>query len=159
VEVMDEAGIDLSCVFSICLPSRESNALTAEAVAQVPQRLILWAHGMPTEGKAGIEELEQAIEERGFKGVKMHHGEYMDTNLEDMLPMFQKNQDMRVPVIFDCGRRIEVVESIAKACEGLKSIVAHMGDVGNERNVDNIEFKCDGRELLEEVKPLWEELN
>jgi predicted TIM-barrel fold metal-dependent hydrolase len=136
LETMDEAGIERSCIFSICLPSRESNELTAQVVSKAPERLIPWAHGMPNEGISGIEELRRAIEEMGFKGVKMHYGEYSNLSLEDMLPIFKEIESLKVPVIFDCCRRDDLVESIAKACEELKLIVAHMGDVGNERTVD-----------------------
>lgn len=136
VKAMDEAGIDLSCVFSICLPSHESDELTAKVVAEAPERLIPWAHGMPSEGSGGIEQMERAIEEMNFRGVKMHYGEYMNLGVEEILPMFRKIEELNVPVIFDCGRRDEAVRTIAEACEGLKLIVAHMGDVGNEQTVD-----------------------
>lgn len=136
LRAMDEAGIDMSCVFAICLPSVPSDELTARVVAAAPDRLIGWAHGMPTEGPAGIRQIERAIEELGFRGVKMHYGEYPDLGVEELLPMFRRIQELKVPVIFDCVRRYAVVEKIAEACEGLKLIVAHMGDVGNEQAVD-----------------------
>jgi hypothetical protein len=71
---MDQAGIDKSIVFLICLPSRESNELTWRAVRGREDRLIPYAHAVLLEGIVALRETRSAVE-AGCRGVKVHLGE------------------------------------------------------------------------------------
>ena len=98
---MDEAGIDRTCVFSICLPSYESNELTRAAVSG-RDRLIPFAHVVPEEGIAATMELERAVERLGFRGLKLHCGEVRGEVTPDLfLPVLEQAAGYRLPMIFD----------------------------------------------------------
>jgi predicted TIM-barrel fold metal-dependent hydrolase len=75
VRMLDDAGIDQACVFRISLPSWESNELTRRAVKGREDRLIPYAHVLPEEGDLAQEELRRAVEELGFRALKLHLGE------------------------------------------------------------------------------------
>jgi uncharacterized protein len=133
---MDEAGIDRSCVFSICLPSYDSNELTHAAVAG-RDRLIPFAHVVPQEGIAATLELERAVERLGFRGLKLHCGEvHGEVTATLFLPTLEQAAAYRLPIIFDCIDRPEIALACAEAVPQAHLIMAHMGSCQDQFMVD-----------------------
>jgi len=133
---MEEAGIDRSCVFSICLPSYDSNELTRQAV-EGRERLIPYAHVVPEEGLAARIELERAVSSLGFRGLKLHVGEVRgEATPELFLPFLEQCATYRVPVLFDCINRPELAEACAHNAPGTTLILAHLGSSNDQFMVD-----------------------
>lgn len=133
---MDEAGIDRTCVFSICLPSYESNELTRAAVAG-RERLIPFAHVVPQEGIAAAVELQRAVEQLHFRGLKLHCGEVRgEVTPELFLPTLEQAAGYHLPIIFDCIDRPQVALACAEAVPQARLIVAHMGSCQDQFMVD-----------------------
>ena len=85
VRMLDDAGIDKACVFSICLPSYESNLLTRNAVTGREDRLIPYAHVLPEEGELAAIELRRAVEDWGIRGLKLHVGEMTGEATDELI--------------------------------------------------------------------------
>lgn len=131
-----KAGIDYSCVFSICLPSYDSNELTRHTV-QGHDRLIPFAHVLPEEGIQARIELERAVEQLGFRGLKLHCGEVRgEVTPELFIPYLQQAAAYRLPIIFDCIDRPAVAEACAKAVPQAYLVMAHLGSSSDQFMVD-----------------------
>lgn len=133
---MDEAGVDRSCVFSVCLPSYDSNELTRRAVAG-RDRLIAYAHVVPEEGLIAQRELERAVEQHGFRGLKLHAGELRgEASLALFRPVLEQCADYRLPVLFDCVNRPDLAEDCVTAVPGASFVMAHLGSSHDQFMVD-----------------------
>ncbi|HIE50758.1 MAG TPA: hypothetical protein EYP85_03285, partial [Armatimonadetes bacterium] len=100
VRQADEAGVAKTLVFSMSLPSRESNDLTRARIRGYEDRLVPLCHVLPTEGELALEELDRSIGEWGWKGVKMHWGEYRDVLSVELLdPVLTRIGELGVPVL------------------------------------------------------------
>jgi len=133
VKQMDEAKVDKAVVFSICLPSRESNLLTKRAADLFPERLIPFAHAVPDEGEAGVEALEEAVTEWGFKGLKLHMGEVQgEPSVRLLSPLVEKAMELGIPVLIDCVENLELMRGLASAFPECTFIVAHLGAHADE---------------------------
>lgn len=75
VRSMDATGINKSVVFAMSTTTRHSIDLAEQAVAQFPDRLIPYVYALPSYERPVVTELEEAISERGFRGIKIHLGE------------------------------------------------------------------------------------
>jgi len=135
VRCLDEAGIDRAVVFSICLGSRESNNLTYREAQKFSDRLIGFAHVNPEEGDLAVEELERAIRELNFKGVKIHFGEFAFSK-EIFLPVMDEIVKLKIPCLIDCKEQYNVIGELADTYPETKIIVAHLGSHNNEKLVD-----------------------
>lgn len=136
VRRMDEAGIDRSCVFSICLPSYDSNELTRMAVAG-RDRLIPFAHVVADEGIAATLELARAVEQLRFQGLKLHRGEVrgeMEPGL--FVPILEQAAGYRLPIIFDCINRPDLAEACAESVPQATLVMAHLGSSTDQFMVD-----------------------
>lgn len=132
VRDMHEAGVDYSVVVTICLPSVESHELILRECRKFPDELIPFAHGLPQEGKAGHRELERAIKELGFAGVKVHFGEFRHDKdrpptFEEISPFFEFLEALAVPVLLDPSGELALGERIARTFTSLKLIITHLG--------------------------------
>ena len=145
VRQMDEAGVDKAVVFSICLPSRESNLLTKRAVEAHPDRLIPFAHAVPEEGEAAVDALEEAVSEWGFKGLKLHMGEVEgEPSVELLSPLIERATELRIPVLIDCVQNLPLARALADSFPECTFIVAHLGAHADEDL--NVKFALLARE-------------
>jgi len=143
VKMLDAAGIDKACVFSICLPSWESNELTRRAVTGREDRLIPYAHVFPLEGDVAVESLRVAIEEWGFRGLKLHIGEVPgEVSAETFLPFVKQAGELNVPVLLDCIDRPDVLKGCAEGAPSAKIISAHLGSMTDQFMVDQFLGIC-----------------
>ena len=136
LKAMDEVGVDQSVIFSICLPGRESNELTRECYEAAPERFIPFAHVVPDEGRGALDELDRAVGEWGFRGLKMHRGEMQEADLSLLLPIAEKCVALNIPLLIDVGGSYELSSGLAEGAPELKLIVAHFGAPHDEKGVD-----------------------
>ncbi len=136
LRVMDEARVDQSVIFSICLPSRASNDLTRDCYEACPERLIPFAHVVPTEGRGALEELERVVGGWGWRGLKLHRGEMEEPDLDLLLPLGEKCVEYGIPLLIDVGGAYHLSSGLASSLPDLKLIVAHLGAPQDERAVD-----------------------
>ena len=128
LRMLDQAGIDRACVFSICLPSWESNELTRRAVKVRADRLIPYAHVLPEEGDLAQIEFRRAVEDWGFRGLKLHVGEIRGEVTDELIvPFLEQAAELGVPVLLDCINRPELAECWVQAVPAANIILAHLG--------------------------------
>jgi predicted TIM-barrel fold metal-dependent hydrolase len=141
LRTMDEAEIDRSIVFAICLPSVESQEMTQAICAAAPDRLTPFAHVLPDEGPLALVELERAITQLGFRGLKLHLGELpgdlRPAEIVAMLePLVQKCGDLNCPCLIDAKGLAEVIDQLAETGPKSHLIVAHLGCSQGEAAID-----------------------
>lgn len=126
VAVMDAAGIERSVVFAMSTTTRRSLEMAAEAVERFPDRLIPYAYALPSYERPVIDELRAAIEELGFRGIKLHIGE---CRLREYIadPVFALAGELGVPCLIDLGGDLATGERIAASFAETKLIYAHFG--------------------------------
>lgn len=147
VRMLDAAGIDRACVFSMCLPSRESNELTLRAVRGREDRLIPYAHVLPEEGELAHQELRRAVEEWGFRGLKLHMGETRGEVCDELfVPFLEHAARLGIPVLLDCINQpdwaLRWVEQVPQA----RIIIAHLGSPLDPFMVDRFIAICQSHE-------------
>jgi predicted TIM-barrel fold metal-dependent hydrolase len=126
VASMDEAGVDRSVVFAMCTTTSRSIEMAREAHEAHPDRLIPYAYALPNPERAIIPELEQAMDEYGFKGIKLHCGE---CTVADYVadPVFRLAGRFGVPCLIDFAGRHQDLDRIAQAFPDTQIIAAHLG--------------------------------
>jgi len=141
LRTMEEAGVDRSVVFAMCLPSVESQAMIQAVCGVAPDRLIPFAHVLPEEGPLARVELTRAIRELGFRGLKLHLGEMTPGLTTDQIvgfiePVTRECGNLGVPCLIDVGGRHEVIEALSESCASCDFIVAHLGASQGETVID-----------------------
>ncbi len=137
LRTMDEAGVEKSVIFAMSKPARECTALVQREWQRAPERLIPFAHMIPREGPLGWAELERAVTQLGFKGVKIHFGEVTDLSFEAVNSTFEHIAALKVPVLVDAAQRDDIIGRLAEAYPQLDFIVAHLGGAHNEIKIDD----------------------
>jgi len=126
VQVMDEAGIDRSVVFAMSTTTRCSIEMATEAVEHFPRRLIPYAYALPSYERVVLDELAEAIEGRGFRGIKIHQGECrLQAYIAD--PVFALAGELGVPCLIDLGGDLATAGRLARDFPRTKLIIAHFG--------------------------------
>jgi len=73
LHAMDQAGIDLACLFQIFHPDGTTgNDLAARFIAQHPDRFVAFAYVSPTMPERMVPELTRAIDELNFVAIKLY---------------------------------------------------------------------------------------
>ena len=126
VESMDGAGVDKSIVFAICTTAWNAIELATAAHTQFPDRLIPYAYALPSSERTILDDLEEAVVNRGFKGIKIHGGECtLGEYVSD--PVLKLAGRLGVPCLIDfCGRHKDL-DRIANSFPETQIIVAHLG--------------------------------
>lgn len=126
VRSMDATGIDKSVVFAMSTTTRHSIDLAEQAVAQFPDRLIPYVYALPSYERPVVTELEEAICERGFRGIKLHLGE---CTLADYVidPVMELAGRLGAPCLLDLKGQAWVAESLASRFPQTSLLIAHMG--------------------------------
>jgi predicted TIM-barrel fold metal-dependent hydrolase len=126
VEVMDKAGIDRSIVFAMSTTTQRSIEMAEQAVAQYPDRLILYAYALPSYERPVLAELEAALAGRLFRGIKIHRGEC--TLAEYVIdPVLKLAGRFGVPCLIDATGNDAVARRLAETFPETELIFAHMG--------------------------------
>ncbi len=126
VKIMDEAQIDKSVVFAMSTTTRRSIEMAGKAVSKFEDRLIPYVYALPNYERPVIREIEEAISDLGFRGIKLHMGE---CTLERYVtePVLRLAGRYEVPCLIDCKGRYDIIEEMARMFPETKIIVAHLG--------------------------------
>ncbi|MBO3803225.1 MAG: amidohydrolase [Candidatus Brockarchaeota archaeon] len=126
VEAMDAAGIDKSIVFAMSTTTRRSIEMAREASGKFPERLIPYVYALPSYERPVLEEIDRAVTEYGFRGIKLHAGE---CTLAEYVadPVVELAGELRVPCLIDCSGRIGDIARMAAKFPKTNLIVAHLG--------------------------------
>jgi len=126
VEVMDGAGIDKTVVFAMSTTSVAATEFAARAKKEFPARLIPYAYAIPHIETSALREVERAVSELGFPGIKVHGGE---TKLVPHIidPIFELAAKLEVPCLVDFIGNVEHTSRILETFPKTKIIIAHFG--------------------------------
>jgi len=126
VRTMDEVGIEKSVVFAVSTTTRHSIEMARNAVEEFPDRLIPYVYALPRYERAVLSELEEALSEDTFRGVKLHAGE---CSVAEYLidPVLEIAGHHDVPCLIDYCGNYAAAERIANKFSQTTIIVAHLG--------------------------------
>ncbi len=111
IPIMDGAGVDISCIFSLdyglCtgepeVPIEEQNRMIAEAAKRFPDRLVPFFTVDPRRDGA-VEMFSRAVEDWGMKGLKLHPTAGFYPYDPACYPLYEKCVEYGVPVLFHTG--------------------------------------------------------
>lgn len=126
VKTMDAVGIQKSIVFAMSTTTQRSLEMAQAAVNQFPDRLIPYVYALPNYERPVLKEIDKAVSELGFPGIKIHVGEC--TLAEYVVdPVIKLAGKRSVPCLIDFGGRLNELERMAKKFPQTKLIVAHLG--------------------------------
>ncbi len=126
VEVMDAVGIDRSVVFAMSTTTARSIEMAQQAVETFPDRLVPYVYALPGFGVPALEQMEHAIRDLGFRGIKVHAAECL---LEDRVlgPVLELAAQEKVPCLIDCSGNARAAERLAHGFPDTPFILAHLG--------------------------------
>ncbi len=126
VAIMDAAGIDRSVVFAISTTARRAIEMAAAATEMFPDRLTPYAYAIPSFERPVVDELREAVEEMGFRGIKIHRGVM---SLADYIidPVLALATETDVPCLVDFAGDLQAATRMAGDFPDLKLIVCHFG--------------------------------
>jgi len=126
VKVMDEVGIDMSVVFAMSTTTRRSIEMAKGAVDKFPDRLIPYVYALPNYERPVLDEINHALAELDFKGIKIHIGEC--TLAEYVVdPVIELAGKHEVPCLIDCAGDYNAIARMAGDFPKTTIIVAHLG--------------------------------
>jgi len=126
VRAMDGAGIDRSVVFAMATDAFTAVDMAANAVLQFPDRLIPYAYALPSYEWPVVDELRRALQDLGFRGIKLHIGECTMAEYVSG-PVFSLASQLRVPCLVDFGGRLDACQAVLEDHPDTTVIVAHFG--------------------------------
>jgi len=134
IRLMGEAGIDQSIIMTyVDAPDvKGSIEYIAEAFQKYPDRLIGYARMNPRRGEEAQQLFRKAMEEYGFKGLKLHPaGNRCHPARQETIDLIRLATRYRAPVLFHCGDEeftlpLQIAEA-AKACPEATIILGHCG--------------------------------
>jgi predicted TIM-barrel fold metal-dependent hydrolase len=132
--LMDEAGIEKSIIMTYRDAPDSEGALEyiAEATHRYPDRLIGYARLNPRRGEAAHRLFQKAMEEYGFKGLKLHPvGNLCHPGRLETVELMRHAVRYNAPVLFHCGDEeltlpLQVAQAAA-ACPEATVILGHSG--------------------------------
>jgi predicted TIM-barrel fold metal-dependent hydrolase len=134
LRLMDEAGIEKSIIMTYRDAPDSEGALEyiAEAVHRYPGRLVGYARINPRRGEAAHRLFEMAMDQYGFKGLKLHPvGNLCHPGRQETIDLIRHAVRFRAPVLFHCGDEeltlpLQIAEA-AEACPEATIILGHSG--------------------------------
>ena len=129
LRAMDGAGIDRAVLFAMCEDSIDANRRVREACSSHPDRFIGFAYALPSFVYDVAAETRRAVEEDGFRGVKLHFGE-TKPRPHVLWPFFEAIADLKVPVLVDTAGRLDDFLGINDRFPEQPLIAAHLGNAG-----------------------------
>jgi predicted TIM-barrel fold metal-dependent hydrolase len=140
---MADAGID-KVVLQISgfkgIPARSLNEQVSMLLRMLPDKFMGFAGFDPNQGEEAVADIEHAVKELGFKGLKTVSSTLeLDINDKALYPCYAKAQELGVPIMIHTGAsslimgyRVKyvqplMVDDVAFDFPDLKIICAHMG--------------------------------
>jgi len=126
VAAMDAVGIDRSVVFAMSTTTARSIEMAQRAVEMFPGRLIPYVYALPGFRGPVLEQIEHAIGELGFRGIKIHAAECL---LAERVvgPVLELAAQEGVPCLIDCSGNAAAAERLASGFPTTRLIFAHLG--------------------------------
>ncbi|MFN0054956.1 MAG: amidohydrolase family protein [Planctomycetales bacterium] len=126
VDLLDQAGIHRAIVFAMSNGTVRSIEMAREAARRFPGRLIPFLYALPSYERPVLKDMEQALGEGGFRGIKIHAGEC--TLAEYVLdPVLRLAGSFPVPCLVDCAGNAATARRLAKEFPQTPFWFAHMG--------------------------------
>jgi uncharacterized protein len=137
IRLAREAGVDKTVIFPPNYPEY-SGAMREiyNAVQEYPDELIGYARVNPENDNA-IDTLRQAIEEFGFKGLKLHPGnDRWTVNSRATRAVLARAQEYGIPALFDPVVQLDDIFALTGEFPDLTFIIAHMGGFWDWRIIE-----------------------
>lgn len=126
IEIMDQVGIGRAIVFAMSTTTIRSIEMARSAVEKYPKRLIPFLYALPSYERPVLKEIEDAISQRGFCGIKMHAGEC--TLVEYIVdPLMRMASSFAIPCLIDFAGNASAARRLAKSFPEVPMWLAHMG--------------------------------
>jgi uncharacterized protein len=135
VPLLDEAGIDMAVIMTyVDFPGTNPQALEyiAGAVERFPSRLVGFVRLNPMHLHEALRALERAVNDFGFKGVKLHPTTTLAHPAEEAtIELMRRCGELGVPVLFHCGddpyTTPQAIALGVKQAPETTVVLAHMG--------------------------------
>jgi len=139
VIVMDKYGVDMACIssaYALLHDCPEGNRRLYEAVKLYPSRFIPFCAVNPRYLDEAKNELRKYINEKGWKGVKLHPElHYYMANCEASIAIMEEIDKLNVPVLIHSGdphmygfySRLDLIAELAGMYPETPIILGHMG--------------------------------
>ncbi len=142
IRQLDEAKIDKVGLINPAIkgvPIRPMNERVAKLLESYPGRLIGFAGFDPNTGEESVREIEYAVKDLGFSGVKTVASFVgLDINDKTFYPSYAKAQELNVPILVHTGSAIlegvrvkhvhpQMIDDVAFDFPDLKIICSHLG--------------------------------
>ena len=126
INVMDAVGIDRSIVLAMSTTTQRSIELAEAAVAQYPKRLIPFLYALPNYERPVLAEIDDALTNSGFRGIKIHAGESrLHPYIVDLV--LKLAGEHGVPCLIDATGSATVARRLAQSFPQTTILFAHMG--------------------------------
>ncbi len=142
INQMDEGKIDKIGLMNPAIkgvPVRTMNERVAKLLKQYPERFFGFAGFDPNNGAQSVEEIEYAVKELGFSGIKTVPS-FVELNINDkaFYPCYSKAEELGIPISIHTGTAILegargkygnplMIDDVAFDFPDLKIICAHLG--------------------------------
>ena len=126
IRTMDGAGIAQSVVFAMSTTTRRSIEMALEATLRYPQRLIPYVYALPSYERPVVEEIEEALAQHRFRGIKLHMGE-CTIGEHVAAPVYELAAAHGAPCLIDFMGRLEPCMAAITAHPETQFIICHMG--------------------------------
>jgi len=142
IDQMDEAKIDKITLVNPAVkgtPVRPMNESVAKLLEEYPERFIGFAGFDPNNGAQSVHEIECAVRELGFSGIKtVASALELDINDKAFYPCYDKAEELGIPILIHTGSviikgvRVKhvhplMIDDVAFDFPDLKIICAHLG--------------------------------
>ncbi len=142
IDQMDEAKIDRVTLVDPAIkgvPVRPMNESVAKLLEEYPKKFIGFAGFDPNNGAESVREIEYAIENLGFSGIKTVSSTLeLDINDKAFYPCYSKAEELGIPILIHTGSVIIkgvrakhvhplMIDDVAFDFPDLKIICAHLG--------------------------------
>jgi predicted TIM-barrel fold metal-dependent hydrolase len=137
VKMAREAGVDKTIVFPVNYPEYSGAMREIHgAVQQYPDDLIGYARVNPENDNAQAV-MRQAVEEFGFKGLKLHPGnDRWKVNSPQTRGLLDMARDYGIPALFDPVVQLDDIFALTREYPSLNFIIAHMGGFYDWRTIE-----------------------
>lgn len=126
IEMMDDAEVDKAIAVATWMDSRRSNDIIETVTKRYPDRFIPFGHVRSTD-LYWPAELERVSRELGWKGLKIHQGEFPQPLVEPLLIMLKKVREVGIGVVIFHCEKFDVAERIATEFPQITFIFPHLG--------------------------------
>ncbi len=142
IKQLDEAKIDKVGLINPALkgvPVRPGNEQVGRLLKTYPEKLLGFAGFDPNTGEESVREIEYAVKELGFSGVKTVASFVgLDINDKAFYPSYAKAEELQVPILIHTGSAIlegvrvkhvqaQMIDDVAFDFPDLKIICSHLG--------------------------------